>query len=393
MADILFLPLNQNHVLVFDAIRKGLGLDYEVLCHDRISEGKQYHTEALLKRLGMPYRHFPERLNASAGDGLLSRIRRSFAIRRQLRTVLEQAAPRAVVMAIDNDPICQIVIAESRKRGIRTILVPEGLLKRATLLENPANRKDRVYNLLKRAGIVVKYIPYGTGGCDCLLVSGKRSADILGLLGVDETRMIVVGQQKYDAFLEKVRGYEPKRQDPRVVLYAASTRLFNEPGEVELVRRLAACAEELGVRLNVKLHPRTPESEAECLELLGLGSASRVRIIKEGYDTFDLLTGVDVVVTIASAIVLEALMMDKECVAASYLAGKRRFEYDEYDAIFTIEKEEETMAVMEECLAKGKSRQNKQRLLEDELYRLDGRTVERTVRAIEGMIESGRRAA
>ena len=271
MPSILFLPLNQNHVLVFDAIRRGSNLDCEVLCHDRVSEGKQYRTEEVLRRLDMPYRHFPEELEVSAGDKLLSRIRRFFQMRRQIRSVLDETCPRVVVMAIDNDPICQIVISESRKKGIKTILVPEGLLKRETLLNNQADRTDWVHDLLKKAGIAVKYIPYGTGGCDSLLVSGKRSAEILGSLGVDEKRMVIVGQQKYDAFLERVRDYKPDRRDAKVVLYAASTRIFQEPGEVKLVRRLVECAEELGVDLKVKLHPRTPESETECLELIGVG--------------------------------------------------------------------------------------------------------------------------
>ncbi len=392
MPSILFLPLNQNHVLIFDAIRKGLRTDYEVLCHDRVSEGKQYHTEEALKRLDMPYRHFPETIDVSPRDRLLPRIRRFFQMRRQIRTVLEEGRPQLVVMAIDNDPICQILISESRKRGIKTVLVPEGLLKRETLLDKEVDRTDWAYNVLRKVGIFVKYVPYGTGGCDLVLVSGKRSAEVLGMLGVDERQSVIVGQQKYDAFLERVRDYKPDRRDPKVVLYAASTRIFQESGEVRLVRRLIACAEELGVELNVKLHPRTPESEAECLELLGVGRESPVRIIKEGYDTFDLLTGVDVVVTIASAIVLEALMMDKECIAASYLAGKRRFEYDAYDAMFTIEEEGNTLHTMKECLVRGKSAENKKRLLEDELYRLDGRAVERTTKEIERMLETENRA-
>jgi hypothetical protein len=79
-------------------------------------------------------------------------------------------------------------------------------------------------------------------------------------------------------------------------------------------------------------------------------------------------------------------MMDKECIAANYLAGKRRFDYDSYNAFYSIENEEEIYNVLKESILLKKSYENKKRLLEDELYKLDGKAGVRTAEIIESMI-------
>ena len=49
MKKVLFLPFNTNHAMIFDSIIKALHCSYEILCHDRISEGIQFKTEESLK--------------------------------------------------------------------------------------------------------------------------------------------------------------------------------------------------------------------------------------------------------------------------------------------------------------------------------------------------------
>ena len=86
--------------------------------------------------------------------------------------------------------------------------------------------------------------------------------------------------------------------------------------------------------------------------------------------------------------ILEALMLDKECVVADYLAGESRLEYGPYDATHTIEREEEIFDAMKKSLLYKSSYQNKKKLLEDELYKLDGQAGLRTARLIESLVRS-----
>lgn len=387
MDHILFLPLNQNHVYIFKEIIAVLDMDYTVLCHDRVSDSKPNHTENMLQNFELNYRHFPERLNRSDRDGIGKKTIHFFKIRNMVRTVLDRLQPRLVVLALDNDPLAQVLISEGHKRGIKSIMVPEGLLKLHQLNRRKRYLSDHAYNLLRKGGLYLNYIRYGSGDCDHICVSGRLSHDILLQLGVPQNRMSVVGQQKYDGFLEKVRQLPKGKSERPVFLYAASTRIFKDEKEIRLLRGVVESAQALKLDVIAKLHPRTPEPTEALTARIGDEFRGTLRVLKEGYDTFYLLQTVDIVVTISSAIVLEALMMDKECIAASYLAGMRRFEYDSYDTIFTIEASQEIFPTMELSITNPKPWPNKKRLLEDELLSLDGKAAERASQKIKEMID------
>lgn len=386
MSKVLFAPFNTNHVLIFNEIIKSLHSDYEVLCHDRISEAEEYHTENIVRTKKLRYKHVPRRIRRSPTDNLLLKLVNFFRMKKQIVRVLKETSPDLVVLAIDNDPIAQIAIHESKRQGIKTLLVPEGLIKPYDLLTRKTYLSDYFYKILRPLGIYLAYIKYGTGDCDRILVSGKRALDILEKIGVPEDRMTIVGQQKYDTFLAKIKKDYLQTKETGAYLYAASTRIFENEEEVQLVRKLTQSAKELGIHLIVKLHPRAPQEPEELYLLIGSDTRPFVEIMKEGYDTFEILKKVDVVITISSAIVWEGLMMNKECILASYLAGTRRLDYDSYDAIHTIEYEEEIHEVMKKSMLSKKRYENKKRLLEDEIYKLDGKAGYRTARFIESMI-------
>ena len=84
-------------------------------------------------------------------------------------------------------------------------------------------------------------------------------------------------------------------------------------------------------------------------------------------------------------------MMDKECLIANYMAGEGRLDYERYDAVFTINSENEISSVIKKSMIQKKTYRNKQRLLEDELYKLDGKSGERTSDFIDQIIRNDRK--
>ena len=388
MDQILFLPLNQNHVYIFKEIISVLGMEYTVLCHDRIAEARPHHTESLLKQFELAYRHFPHSLARLPQEGIGRRLHHFFVIRNMVRSLLDELRPALIVLALDNDPLAQILISEGHKHCIPSVMVPEGLLKPHELSGKTTYTSDFFYRILRSFGIYIKYIRYGSGDCNHIFVSGKRAFDILLKLGVSENRMSIVGQQKYDYFLQKIRDIRPRKSDSPVFLYAASIQIFQNESEIQLLRYIVETAKRLKYPVIAKLHPRTLESTDKLLSLLGENTSGTLKVLKEGYDTFDLLKTVDIVITISSAIVLEALMMNRECIVASYLAGNSRFDYDEYDAIFTIEAPKEIPSLMRLSVTRPKTWESKSALLEDEIYSLDGKAAERTVHQMHRLIRS-----
>jgi hypothetical protein len=302
--------------------------------------------------------------------------------------MLDDVKATIIVLALDNDPISQIVITESRRRGIKTVLVPEGLLRPGEFTGGKIYRSDYLYRLLRFAGIYLRYIYYGTGGCDKVLVSGKRALEILHGLGAKKEVMTIVGQQKYDGFFERISNAGSGDSETGTFLYAASLGIFGDAEELKLVRNIASVTRKLNLRLMIKLHPRAPKSPAELYDLLEIHNSDGVEIVKEGYDTYQILKKVDAVITIASTIVLEALIMKKECIVINYLAGRLKLGYDAYDAMHSVDSPEQLSKVIEEAKYLKKDSVNKKRLLEDELYLLDGRAGERAARAIEEMLST-----
>lgn len=386
MNKVLFIPLNTNHVLIFRSIIKSLVCNYEVLCHDRLCSAAECYTENALLRLAIPFKHFPRELRHAPQSGLVRQTITFFRQRSAIRKMLDDVKPTVIVLALDNDPISQIVIAESRRRGIKTVLIPEGLLRPGEFSGRKTFLSDYFYRLLNHLGVYLHYIDYGSGACDKVLVSGKRAFETLQGIGVKREVMTIVGQQKYDGFFEKISGDGGVINETGVFLYAASLEIFGAAEELRLVKNIAFATRKLNVQLIIKLHPRTPNSSGDLYDLLEIHDTEMVEIVKEGYDTYEILKKVDAVITIASTIVLEALIMNKECIVINYLAGRLKLGYDGYDAIHSVDSAEQLYSVIERAKYYKTSEENKRRLLEDELYLLDGRAGERAARSIEEML-------
>jgi len=387
MSKVLFVPLNTNHVLIFQEIFKSLNADYEVLCHDRISGAKQFHTENLLKKMGISYRHFSNGIVRSEDESLFMKIIHFFNMEKEIGNILEEVSPSLIIFAIDNDPICQIFIKEAKKKRIKTVLVQEALIRPYEFTQGKRYLSDYFYSLLRGFGIYISYIKYGNGGCGKILVGGQIAVDILENSGIQEDRIVKVGLPKFDALIERIKDLEPTHNKKKVYLYATSTVIFEDNGNKRFLKILADVSKKLDLSLIIKLHPRIPESPKDVYQVIGVESKQSVKVIKEGDETFELLKKTDVFITVSSTMILDALIMDKECVVANYLAGESRLEYGQYDAIHCIENESEIEEVIKNSMINKKSYQNKKRLLEDELYKLDGKASLRAAKLIESMIE------
>ncbi len=383
MGKVLFAPLNTNHVTIFHSIAKWLNCEHVVLCHDRISDSFQYRTENLLKPLGIPYMHFPTEMQRSPNDGFGAKVKAFFEMKRQVRDVLGDVRPEVLVLAIDNDPIAQVLIREAKRRRIRTALVQEALIRPHELGGGHKYLSDHLYAALRFFGLCLNYTEYASGGCDRILVGGRIAFDILKKRGFSPERMRIVGLPRYDDFLMKVKERQTSIGNGRRYLFAASTLLLKDEPNRRFLKLLVGAAKDLGIHLTVKLHPRMPEGPEDVRNVIGSGWGDHLEVLKGGDDTFALLEKSEGLVTVSSTVVLEALMMGKECVVANYLAGVSRLEYGSYDAVHVVEAEEEIPAAMRASSVSPKSTENKRKLLEDELFTLDGRSGERAARRIE----------
>ena len=153
MPKVLFIPLNTNHILIFRSIIESLKCEYEILCHDKISEAGQYHTEKKLNEFGLRFKHFSKSITRSPHDNILAKILNFIKMKTAIRDILKIISPKIVVLAMDNDPIAQIVISNSKRLGFYTVLVQEALIRPYEYTMRQTYFSDYVYNFLRLCGI------------------------------------------------------------------------------------------------------------------------------------------------------------------------------------------------------------------------------------------------
>jgi predicted glycosyltransferase len=373
MIKILFIPLNRNHVSIFESITRNLAAENIFLCHDKISESNLYHTQDLLKEKNLTYLEFSRPIVRSMRDSIIRKIVCYFKIRSQVKKILKSILPHVCVLAMDNDPIARIFIAQSKKFEIKTILIQEALIRPHEYSNRKTYRSDYIYSFLSKFGIYISYSMYGSNGCEKVLAAGPIAAKIFNKRGVRNDRIVMVGFPKYDETIASIKKIPQlaKEKESKTLLYAASSNVIRDSANIFLLNQLVDAVNKLGCQLVIKLHPRGDTGPAEIGSILKLNNNENIKINKSE-NTFDLLKKCDAMITVSSTVVLEALMLGKECIVASYLAGESRLDYTEFDALHTIENESEIFDKIECALFHKKSDEAKNKLLEAELYKLDG---------------------
>lgn len=372
MKKILFFPLNTNHVYIFNNIVQYLSSEYLFISHDYISDSPAYHTSQLMEKLKLPFIHFSERVLRKPDDNFFNKFRLFFKLQKVIKFLLAEINPNLVVLCIDNDPIAQIFVKMAKRQSIKTILIQEALVRPFEYMDRPTYFSDYTYKILRFFGIFLNYIQYGTAGCDKILVAGERAKSIYIKRGIPEEKCVIVGQPKFDTTVKKIQEVDVTPNRTGLYLYAASTKIIKKSEYVSFLKKLMNSIEQNGLMLIIKLHPRTAEDTEYIKRQLTINNFPSCRVIKEGDDTFELLKKADVLITISSTVILEALMLKKDCIVVDYLAGESKLNYGSYDAVYSIANENEIDQVIKKSINKRKSKENKLRLLLDELYKLDG---------------------
>jgi CDP-Glycerol:Poly(glycerophosphate) glycerophosphotransferase len=386
MGKVLFVPLNTNHVLIFKAVWEFLDCEYEVLCHDNISDAIQYRTEGLLKKISVRYRKFNRDVIRSEKDNKFLKLKNFFNLRHVIFQTIQEISPEVVVMGIDHDPIAQVVLDVAKKLQFKTVIFQEGLISPGQQSFSKPEKSNHLHDFLHLLGVHLRYSRYGRGQWDKIFVGGKQPYRILKNKGINKDRIDIVGIPKYDSFFRQIKNLKQMSMDKKIYLYAARPTIIGNEANITFLNRVVDCALDSEIHLIIKLHPRSPIDPEDVYNHIQSAQKKSVEIIKEGDDTFEILKKSYAIITDFSTVALEALIMGKECVVAGYLAGDNRFEYDEYDAMYCIEHESEICDKIKASILQKKKSSNKRKLLEDELFKLDGNSGARAARNIERML-------
>ena len=387
MNTVLAVPLNTNHVLIMKEVLKHLNTPWKILCYDKISGGKKYHTEAALKKNKMPYFHFPRKIRRKENSGIFLELMAWFRLKKIINELINRESPSLLLLAIENDPISHLLITLAQKKQIKTVIIQEG----STRPEGKRITRGGGYikEALRLLGIQLGYLFHGENNrFDKYCVAGPSFKNLLVTKrGVSDDKIVITGQPKVDPFFARAEKHRTKNKDSKILLFAAgpARSIISNEANIFFLKGLVKVTKKLNLELIIKLHPRSPVNTSEIITVLEGLELSHCDVIKEGDETFNLLVKSYGVITPASTVVTEALILDREGILVDYLAGGLKLPFGGYDAVHHINCPEDISSIISNSIKYKKAFQNKKNLLENNLYKLDGKAGERVAKCIESL--------
>lgn len=386
MNKALFIPLNTNHVEILSNIVNCLKSEYVFLSHDKISDDNKYKTSPLLKEKGLPFVEFDAVIERSEYDSVIKKFKNFFKIKILIKQILLKIQPNVIILAVDNDPISYCFLRQAKSMGIKSVIVQEGSA-RPELKRKIRGLKNWVIELLRYCKIQIGYVSHGMSYLfDVYCVAGIKVKKMLENRGVKSDKIKITGQPKYDKFVSASKLHATQNKNNKRLLFAAGFNVISDDENKEFLQELIKKTKELNIQLTVKLHPRSRESIQDINNLFGHEELKHCDIIKTGDDTIKLLPEVYGLITVASTVITEALILDREGILVDYLAKGLKLPFSGYDAVFHIKQLNDLKKILNESLTGQKTFENKRKLLEDNLYLLDGKASERVAKIIEDCI-------
>ena len=358
--------------------------------------------------LGFPVEEVPE----VGFDATRHRLRQELGKRKFSRWIagfLRRHHVAALVFGSLGPLLNRAMNQASRRRGIRTVLLTDGVL--APL--NPAWRPGMVQRLAIFASRALdKALPSGNfrafASLDLILVINKMAKQQLVCQGVSPGRVRVVGSAEYDdlaremstpltANAEKsLRARLGIAATPPVLLFAHQHFRSSEQTR-QLVRSLMASVRQCGAFLLVKLHPRgrdSPDGWARWARAEGL-SDTQITFVKGECTSPEAVRLCAACATFYSTVGLEAMMGGKPLVMIQYPDVRLALPYGtRYGAALEVRNPDKLPGAVVAALTDAETRQrlipNAKAAVKEELCGLDGRSVERMTEAIKTLLAKSR---
>lgn len=311
------------------------------------------------------------------------------AARVEVKKLFEDYRPTILVVASDVWGIEQFFIQSASANGIPSLLVQDGQLGEVT------------GRLIKSLGVY----QYGFGGTTEVAVSGPAYVSRLTQHGINPARITVTGQPRYDSLfpsyldIDDDRACLPIPEEQRIILFASQPlKVIAENGfqatvdQSELIIDVFDAVKPFlsNRAMIVKLHPAeslenyrsTVNSLAEYKE--------NVHFVQDA-DIISLLKRSDLVLTVASTVGVEALLLNKPVVVLSYVFPDYRSSFSGNPAVLevgsSIELGDTVRLALEDSVTLGRLRQARTVFLKEQVYKIDGLSADRVADLIVNIVQ------
>ncbi len=377
------------------------GADVRILCIDRLLADNHRSKEAI-RESGYPFVELEDPGFERNRHWLIQALQRR-RLARSIRSLLDGLRIDAIVLGADAGVGVRTLIQVARGRGIRTVLVPDGLV----LPRNPNFRARASIRLRAPLWRVARKSvglgPRGSSGVDLILAMNRVGKEVFVEQGLPADRVEVVGSPEYDAEFRRYRQEHVSATADQisarlglptgrpVVLFAHQSVIDSARELPPLLTVMLEAVCECDATLLVKFHPRLrnlPEIDSWLTETRREdGSVKRFALVRDECSSLEAVRACAACVTAYSTVALEACLFRKPLVLIHYLNVPYRLPYGrQYGAAIEANDPDTLRAGIIAAVSDEATRtrvcQNMGRLIEHELCGLDGQSGERTARAI-----------
>ncbi|MEK6973635.1 MAG: CDP-glycerol glycerophosphotransferase family protein [Nanoarchaeota archaeon] len=233
------------------------------------------------------------------------------------------------------------------------------------------------------------YLPISSDRFACW---GKTSKKALISYGGNEKKIVITGCPRYDSLIKK-QGFRSKEEiyalfnlkpEDKIIVYATNVM----PEQELMFTNLARACNELNIKLVLALHPADKE---EFYKNICSKNNWSLLVNKDFSNLFSLISYSELLITKASTVAIEAMIIGKPIVTMNFTTAPDRLPFAKLGAAIGVYKPEDLKSVISGILndesTRKKLMKHAEAFLIDYIYSLDGRSTERVVKLIKGLIK------
>ena len=315
----------------------------------------------------------------------------------QICREIDALAPDAVLTHVDSFGLYRIAHWWAKSRGVPGIVAQEGAAVRNRMPKEGQRARIRLHPLRRLEATVCRRLRPGllvpkplNDYAEHVLAWGDAMRRRLEAHGRRPAQITVTGSPAFDHVLRR----EPLADRARESVLFAHQHQTNPRAELAFCREIIdVCANKLGCRLLFRPHPRSRLTEERLSRLIEstTENASLIEVATRG--TLEhYLSRASVFVTFYSTSIYHALVHGVPVVLGEWVSDQFVFDAAKYGAAVVVGKPGDLEAALRSALWDRELRRelyvSTQRVIDDHLYRLDGRASERSALRIEEILKS-----
>lgn len=288
-----------------------------------------------------------------------------------------------ITICIDENGHSRFLVFASHMCKIPSIGLQHGIIYPFNISYNYGKKDIHYYENTLNCILAGKTAVFGNKARNLLLKYGNYSPN----------QLEVTGQPRTDIFIESKHQYSKKAMckklgidfNKKLVVYASQP--FEDMSEQKIaITELVKSLKGLDVELVVKMHPDDDSSFYDNV----LSELKCNAIATKEADLYTLLFCSDLVISVSSTVMLEALIMDKPVIQLNLLENYAFFEDLEGKVFAKVTKKKDLPKAVRHSLydksSFRKMKKQRKKFISEYYYRVDGKSTERFIKVMDGLL-------